>query len=58
MIKQGRWSLMGQEAIMKRKMISAIIFAVVMAIGMLVFIGLYMDERKVSTRAFPTLPRI
>ncbi len=52
MIKQGRWSLMGQEAIMKRKMISAIIFAVVMAIGMLVFIGLYMDERKVSQQKY------
>ncbi len=46
MIKQGRWSLMGQEAIMRRKMISAIIFAIVMTIGMLVFIGLYIDERN------------
>ena len=37
---------MDQQAIMKGKMISAIIFAIVMTIGMLVFIGLYIDERN------------
>ena len=43
---------MNQEAIMKRKMISAIIFAVIMAIGLLVFVGLYIDERKVSQQKY------
>lgn len=38
---------MDQQAIMKRKMISAIVFALIMAIGMLVFIGLYIDEKRI-----------
>ena len=37
---------MTQEDIMKRRMHLAIIFAVVMAIGMIVFIGLYIDETR------------
>lgn len=37
---------MNQEAIMKRKMVTAIIVSIVTIIGMLVFIGLYIDETK------------
>ncbi|MBR6338327.1 MAG: hypothetical protein IKR76_11460 [Ruminococcus sp.] len=43
---------MDQQAIMKRKMISAIVFAVIMAIGLLVFIGLYIDETKLVQQKY------
>lgn len=37
---------MDQTAIMKRKMISAIIICILAIVGMLVFIGLYIDEKE------------
>ena len=37
---------MNQEGIMKRKMVTAIIICIITIIGMLVFIGLYIDESK------------
>jgi len=37
---------LNQEAIMKRKMIRAIILLIITFIALLVFIGLYIDERK------------
>ena len=43
---------MNQEAIMKRKMVSAIIFSIITLIGMLVFIGLYIDETKLVQETY------
>ena len=43
---------MNQEAIMKRKMITAIIVSIVTIIGMLVFIGLYIDETKLVQQTY------
>ena len=43
---------MNQEAIMKRKMVSAIIFSIITLIGMLVFIGLYIDETKLVQQTY------
>ena len=37
---------MNQETIMKRRMVTAIILCIITIIGMLVFIGLYIDETK------------
>ena len=37
---------MDQQAIMKRRMISAIVICIISIIGMLVFIGLYVDETR------------
>ncbi len=37
---------MGQELIMKRKMVRAIIISIICIIALLIFIALYIDERK------------
>ena len=43
---------MNQEAIMKRKMIRAIILFIITFIAMLIFIGLYIDETKRVQRTY------
>ncbi|MBQ8121098.1 MAG: hypothetical protein IJ172_10035 [Ruminococcus sp.] len=43
---------MNQEKIMKRKMITAIIWSFIMLIALLVFIGLYIDKSKEITDRF------
>ena len=43
---------MNQESIMKGKMVTAIVIAVITLIGMLVFIGLYIDERNLVQQKY------
>ncbi len=41
-----KWWRVNQEKIMKRKMITAIIWSVILLIALLVFIGLYIDKTR------------